>query len=96
MSAFTDLKALAFDYYGTIADKLALAEEIDQSFPGKGTALTKLWFAQTQRYCFQMGQMERHIPWNELTIAAFKFACEDLYQSAKTIIDGPNRVARWT
>ena len=56
------IKALAFDYYGTIADKLSLAGEIDVSFPGHGAAFTKLWFAQTQRYCFQNGMMERHIP----------------------------------
>ncbi len=72
------LKALAFDYYGTIADKLALAAEIDAGFPGRGTAFTKLWFAQTQRYCFQNGMMERHIPWSDLTIAAFSFACQEM------------------
>ena len=72
------IKALAFDYYGTIADKLSLAGEIDVSFPGHGAAFTKLWFAQTQRYCFQNGMMERHIPWSELTVAAFNFACQEM------------------
>ena len=72
------LTALAFDYYGTIANKLALADEIDATFPGKGPAFTKLWFAQTQRYCFQNGMMERHVPWSELTLAAFAFACQEM------------------
>ena len=72
------IKALAFDYYGTIADKLSLADEIDVSFPGHGAAFTRLWFAQTQRYCFQNGMMERHIPWSELTVAAFNFACQEM------------------
>ena len=72
------IKALAFDYYGTIADKRSLAAEIDVNFPGYGAAFTKLWFAQTQRYCFQNGMMERHIPWSELTIAAFNFACQEM------------------
>ncbi|MEK9725151.1 MAG: haloacid dehalogenase type II [Rhodospirillaceae bacterium] len=72
------IKALAFDYYGTIADKLALAQEVDARFPGKGAAFLKLWFAQTQRYCFQNGMMERHIPWSELTVAAFEFACREM------------------
>ncbi|MEE2698833.1 MAG: haloacid dehalogenase type II [Pseudomonadota bacterium] len=78
MTDFTRVKALAFDYYGTIADKQALAVEIDDRFPGHGTAFAKLWFAQIQRYCFQMGQMERHITWDELTIASFNFVCADM------------------
>ena len=78
MPDFRRVKALAFDYYGTIADKTALAAEIDAAFPGKGAAFVKLWFAQTQRYCFQNGMMERHVPWSELVKAAFKFTCADL------------------
>jgi len=78
MASFDHIKALAFDYYGTIADKTALAAEIDAAFPMKGDAFVKLWFAQTQRYCFQNGMMERHIPWSELVKAAFKFSCAEL------------------
>ena len=78
MADFHRVKALAFDYYGTIADKTALASEIDAAFAGKGAAFVKLWFAQTQRYCFQNGMMGRHIPWSELVRAAFKFTCADL------------------
>jgi 2-haloacid dehalogenase len=78
MANFTQVKALAFDYYGTIADKQALADEIDVRFPSKGAAFAKLWFAQTQRYCFQMGMMGRFIPWSELTKAAFKFATDEM------------------
>lgn len=78
MVQFDRIKALAFDYYGTIADKTALAAEIDAAFPAKGNAFVKLWFAQTQRYCFQNGMMGRYLPWNELTKAAFKFTCAEL------------------
>lgn len=78
MSDFRRVKALAFDYYGTIADKTALASEIDATFPKKGAAFVKLWFAQTQRYCFQSGMMDRHVPWSELVRAAFKFTCAEL------------------
>lgn len=78
MPNFDRVKALAFDYYGTIADKTALAAEIDAVFPAKGGAFVKLWFAQTQRYCFQNGMMGRYIPWSELVKAAFKFTCSEL------------------
>ena len=78
MCDFSSVRAIAFDYYGTIANKIALAAEIDAIFPGRGKAFCKLWFAQTQRYCFQSGLMGRHIPWSELTQAAFKFTVQEL------------------
>lgn len=78
MAELTGLKALAFDYYGTIADKGALAATVDEKFPGKGAAFTKLWFAQTQRYCFQNGMMERYMTWDALTKAAFAFAAAEM------------------
>ena len=42
MTNFARVKALAFDYYGTIADKQALAAEIDDQFPDQGAAFAKL------------------------------------------------------
>ena len=78
MSELSGLKALAFDYYGTIADKGALAATVDAKFPGQGAAFTKLWFAQIQRYCFQMGMMERYMTWDALTKAAFAFSAAEM------------------
>ncbi|MGI9513968.1 MAG: haloacid dehalogenase type II [Anderseniella sp.] len=78
MTDFSDVKALAFDYFGTIGNKLALASVVDQHFPGKGAGFTKLWFATIQRYCFQNGMMERYTPWEDLTKAAFKLAAFEL------------------
>jgi 2-haloacid dehalogenase len=72
------LEALAFDYYGTIADKRALSGMIDAHHPGQGAALAKLWFATCQRYCFQNGMMERYTPWDQLTRSALEFASADL------------------
>lgn len=77
MADFSNIKALAFDYYGTIADKQGLGALIDAHFPGKGGATAKLWFATCQRYCFQNGMMERHVPWSELTKAALNFAAAE-------------------
>jgi len=74
MTDFSNVKALAFDYFGTIGNKLALASMVDEHFPGKGTGFTKLWFSTIQRYCFQNGMMERYTPWEDLTRAAFRLA----------------------
>jgi len=78
MTDISNIEALAFDYYGTIADKQGLAEEIDTVFPGKGKPFTQIWFATIQRYCFQNGMMKRFIPWSKLTKAAFKIAAHDM------------------
>lgn len=78
MTDFSRVKALAFDYYGTIGNKQGLGAIIEKHFPGKGQAMAKLWFATVQRYCFQNGMMERYLPWDELTRAGFKFAAGDL------------------
>lgn len=73
------LKALAFDYYGTIADKQGLGATIEQHIPGTdGTALAKLWFQTCQRYCFQNGMMGRYAPWDELSASALDFAAAEL------------------
>ncbi len=78
MTGFSKVKALAFDYFGTIGNKQGLASMVDQHFPGKGAGFTKLWFATIQRYCFQNGMMERYTPWEDLTRAAFKLAAFEL------------------
>ncbi len=74
MTDFSKVTALAFDYFGTIGNKLALAPMVDEHYPSKGIGFTKLWFATIQRYCFQNGMMERYTPWEDLTRAAFKLA----------------------
>ncbi|NIP75484.1 MAG: haloacid dehalogenase, partial [Xanthomonadales bacterium] len=66
-------------YYGTIADKQGLGALVEELVPGTdGTALAKLWFQTCQRYCFQMGMMERYAPWDELTASALDFAAAEL------------------
>jgi 2-haloacid dehalogenase len=73
------IKALAFDYYGTIADKHGLGTVIDQCIPGtNGSALAKLWFQTCQRFCFQNGMMGRYTPWDELSASALDFAAAEL------------------
>ncbi len=79
MTDFSKIEALAFDYYGTIADKHGLGALVEELIPGTdGTALAKLWFQTCQRYCFQNGMMERYAPWNELTASALDFAAAEL------------------
>lgn len=79
MSEFSRIEALAFDYFGTIADKHGMGALVESLVPGAdGPALAKLWFLTCQRYCFQMGMMERFLPWSELSVSALDFAAAEL------------------
>ena len=78
MGDYSHIKALAFDHYGTLFNKDAVGEMIDQEFPGQGTEMARLWFATIQRYCFMNGLMERYQSWDEMTQEALTFAARSL------------------
>jgi len=79
MGEIDSVKALAFDYYGTIADKQGLGSLINEHVPGiDGYGLARLWFQTCQRYCFQNGMMGRYAPWNELSASALDFAAAEM------------------
>ena len=78
MSTYNHIKALAFDYYGTLFNKQAVAEEIDQEFPGHGVEFARIWFATIQRYCFMNGLMERYQSWDEMTREALTYGGQSL------------------
>ena len=78
MSAYGHIKALAFDHYGTLFDKQAVARVIDEEFPGHGAELARVWFQTIQRYCFLNGLMERYQTWDEMTARALTFAAQSL------------------
>ena len=79
MDEFGRVSALAFDYYGTVADKHGLGSVIDEHVRGiDGYGLAKLWFQTCQRYCFQNGMMGRYAPWSELSARALDYAAAEL------------------
>ncbi len=78
MDEFGRVSALAFDYYGTVADKQGLGSVINEHVPRiDGYGLAKLWFQTCQRYCFQNGMMGRYAPWSELSAHALDFAAAE-------------------
>jgi 2-haloacid dehalogenase len=74
MSADGPLRALAFDHYGTLFDKGAIAQVLERHVPGRGHDFALFWFRTMQRYCFQNGMMERYQSWDELTDSALTFS----------------------
>ncbi len=77
---FSNIKALAFDHYGTLFDKAAIGAVLERRMPGRGQEFAVFWFRTMQRYCFQNGMMERYQTWNELTGNALQYTanCFDL------------------
>ncbi len=78
MRSHRHIQALAFDHYGTLFDKHAVAKVVDDHFPGHGEALAKLWFSTIKQYCFLSGMMERYVTWDELTKRALTYAGKSL------------------
>lgn len=78
MSAYNNITALAFDHYGTLFDKHAVAKVMEGQFPGRGQALAQLWFSTLKQYCFLSGMMERYVTWDELTKRALSYAGKSL------------------
>ncbi len=46
MNRFDEIKALAFDHYGTLFDKHAISELIEAEFPGHGLEVAQSWYHQ--------------------------------------------------
>ena len=73
-----NIKALAFDNYGTLFDKSAVAKVIDEDLPGHGEELAKVWFITTKKYCWLSGLMERYLLWEEVIERSLTFAAKSL------------------
>ena len=78
MSDKKGVKALAFDHYGTLFNKHAVAEVIEQDFPGRGEEVAQLWFKTIKKYCWLSGMMERYLTWDDLTKRALVFSGKSL------------------
>ena len=73
MTTFPQIKALAFDHYGTLFDKSAIGQSLERYVTGRGSEFATFWFRTMQRYCFQNGMMERYQSWDELTANALTY-----------------------
>src|ERR687898_696647 len=47
---FKEVKALAFDAYGTLFDVFSVTELCEQLFPGKGKQVAQIWRAKQLQY----------------------------------------------
>jgi 2-haloacid dehalogenase len=72
------LRALVFDAYGTLFDVHSVVALCEQSWPGKGAAVSALWRAKQLEYTWQRSLMQRYEDFARVTEASLRYACQAL------------------
>src|SRR5713226_8326388 len=75
---FKNVKALAFDAYGTLFDVFSVTALCEQLFPGKGNQLAQIWRAKQLQYSLMRSLMGRHRDFWGLTEDGLIFAAKNL------------------
>jgi 2-haloacid dehalogenase len=75
---FKDVKALAFDAYGTLFDVFSVTALCEQLFPGKGNQLAQIWRVKQLQYSLLRTTMGRHRDFWGLTEDGLVWAAKNL------------------
>src|SRR4029453_550721 len=75
---FKNIKALAFDAYGTLFDVFSVTALCEQLFPGKGNQLAQIWRAKQLQYSLMRSLMGRHRDFWGLTEDGLVWAAKNL------------------
>ena len=75
---FKNVKALAFDAYGTLFDVFSVTALCETLFPGKGNQLAQIWRAKQLQYSLMRSLMGRHRDFWGLTEDGLAFASKNL------------------
>src|SRR5579872_5774591 len=73
-----NIKALAFDAYGTLFDVFSVTARCERLFPGSGAVLTQLWRAKQLQYSLLRSLMGRYEDFWQITEDALLYAAESL------------------
>ncbi|HUL41604.1 MAG TPA: haloacid dehalogenase type II [Burkholderiales bacterium] len=84
MTRGPQIKALAFDAYGTLFDVHSVIQLCDELFPGRGAELSQIWRAKQLEYSWLKSLMRRYQDFEKITEAALKFACITLQLDCPT------------
>ena len=75
---FKNVKALAFDAYGTLLDVFSVTALCENLFPGKGNQLSQIWRAKQLQYSLMRSLMGRHRDFWGLTEDGLVWASKNL------------------
>jgi 2-haloacid dehalogenase len=73
-----NIRAFAFDAYGTLFDVYSVTSLCERLFPGKGNALAQLWRAKQLQYSLLRSLMGRHRDFWRLTEDGLVYASKSL------------------
>ena len=73
-----NVKAFAFDAYGTLLDVFSVTALCEQLFPGKGNAFAQLWRVKQLQYSLMRSVMGRHKDFWQLTEDGLVYASKSL------------------
>lgn len=73
-----NIRAFAFDAYGTIFDVFSVTALCEQLFPGRGNALAQLWRVKQLQYSLLRSLMGRHRDFWKLTEDGLVYAAKSL------------------
>jgi 2-haloacid dehalogenase len=79
MTGTENIKAFAFDAYGTIFDVFSVTALCEELFPGKGGDLARHWRAKQLQYTLLRSLMSRHRDFWNLTEDSLVYASKSLY-----------------
>src|ERR687891_977811 len=78
MAGSQELKALAFDAYGTLFDIHSVISACEELFPGKGQSCSQLWRQKQLEYTWLLSLMGHYEDFWQVTERALAFACKAL------------------
>lgn len=78
MNPNPNIKALAFDAFGTLFDVHSVIKLCDDLFPGRGTALSQMWRSKQTEYMWQRSLMEQYVKFEVVTESALIYVCKSL------------------
>ncbi len=73
-----EVRAIAFDAYGTLFDVHSVTSLAEQLFPGRGAELSQLWRQKQLEYSWLRTMSERYAPFREITRDALRFSARRL------------------
>jgi 2-haloacid dehalogenase len=73
-----EIKAFAFDAYGTLFDVYSVTALCEQLFPGKGSALARLWRTKQLQYSLLRSLMGRYRDFGKVTEEGLLYAATSL------------------
>ena len=74
----TNLKAIAFDAYGTLFDVFSVTSLCEALYPGNGNALAQLWRTKQLQYSLLRSMMDRFEDFWQLTGDGLVYAAKSL------------------